>query len=164
MATPSQCLNMRKFINEKHHFYFHFLDVEKNVPEGIHQKEVSSRVRQDEVIERNPLPKPGEVETNLIGTPLTAVKFHILSQILAKHQPRSRSYLNLTLLEVMWSSQASQKALTAIRAAAFWMGTLMCSTDVNTGANTRSATRWQSDLSICIRGCVITDLRGFPMA
>ena len=57
------------------------------MPEGIHQKEVSSRVRQDEVIERNPLPKPGEVETNLIGTPLTAVKFHILSQILAKQQP-----------------------------------------------------------------------------
>ena len=78
---------MRKLINENPHFYFHSLDVEKNVPEGIHQKEVSSRVRQDEVIERNPLPKPGEVETNLIGTPLTAVKFHILSQVLAKHQP-----------------------------------------------------------------------------
>ena len=39
----------------------------------------------------------------------------------------------------MWSSQASQKALTAILAAAFWIGTLMCSTDVNTGAKTRSA-------------------------
>ena len=51
------------------------------------------------------------------------------------------SHLNLTLLEVMWSSQASQKALTAIRAAAFWMGTLMCSTDVNTGASTRSGER-----------------------
>ena len=78
---------MRKLSNENYHFYFHFLDVEKNVPEGIHQKEVSSRVRQDEVIERNPLPKPGEVETDLIATPLTAVKFHILSQVLSKQRP-----------------------------------------------------------------------------
>ena len=67
----------------------HYLDVDKNVPEGIHQKEVSSRVRQDEVIERNPLPKPGEVETYLIGTPLTAVKFHMLPQVLAKQKPLS---------------------------------------------------------------------------
>ena len=112
---------MRKLINENHHFYFHSFDVEKNVPEGIHQKEVSSRVRQDEVIERDPLPQPGEVETNLIGAPLTAVKFLGVDFISYRRVwlSNSRSYLNLTLLEVMWSSQASQKALTAIRAAAF---------------------------------------------
>ena len=63
-------------------------------------------------------------------------------------------YLNLTLLEVMWSSQASQNALTAILAAAFCMGTLMCSTDVNTGASTRSAEREQWGPLVTSKSCV----------
>ena len=41
LAVP----NMWKSMVGIRPLYFHFLDVQKTVPEGIHQKEVSSRVR-----------------------------------------------------------------------------------------------------------------------
>ena len=57
----------------------------------------------------------------------------------------------MTLLDLMWSSHASQNAFTAILVAVFWMSMLMYSTEVNTGVKTRSEKQvklWLRDLAL----------------
>ena len=49
------------------------------MPERIQKEEVAPRVRHDEVVERDPLAQPREVQAYLVGSPFTAIKFRIVA-------------------------------------------------------------------------------------